>query len=477
MTSKISFVLNNESITEEINPAITVLDYLRGNKKLTGTKEGCREGDCGACTIIIGTLEKNKINYKTVNSCLMPVADLNGKHIVTIEGLNENGLNAVQENMVDEGGTQCGFCTPGFIMSITNYFLTHSEYSLNEAVDALDGNICRCTGYEGIKRSIHNVIETLEAKENNSSRDLKYLIDHKIIPQYFVSVPKLLKNLHKDFNESKNPKRKVKTNYLVSGGTDLYVQRWDELYSSKINFIQSLNASENIVRLRNRLIIKGATTIEEFKKSEIIYKHFPQLRESLKLFGSMPIRNRATIAGNIVNASPIADAANILLALNAVVIAVTKNKKRKIPLDEFYIGYKKTKLNPGEIIDAVEIEIPKKGFLFNYEKVSRRMYLDIASVNSSILIELKKDTIINARLSAGGVAPVPLLLSKTSSFLIGRRIDDETISEASKIAASEISPISDTRGSKKYKTLLLQKLIIAHFVKLFPELNNSGAQI
>lgn len=476
MISKINFVLNNESVTAEVNPAITVLDYLRSNKKLTGTKEGCREGDCGACTVIIGTLEKNKINYKTVNSCLMPVVDLNGKHIVTIEGLNENGLSAVQENMVDEGGTQCGFCTPGFIMSITNYFLTHSEYSLDEAVDALDGNICRCTGYEGIKRSVNNVVEILK-NENGSKRDLNLLIDHKIIPQYFLNVPKLLKNLQKDFIEKKTPKRKAKVNYLVSGGTDLYVQRWDELYGSEINFISSLNTSENISKSKNILIIKGTTTIEEFKESKVVQKYFPQLKDSLKLFGSLPIRNRATIAGNIVNASPIADAANILLALNAKVVLTNKNKKRRFPLDEFYVGYKKTKLNAGEIIGTVEIEIPKKGFLFNYEKVSRRTYLDIASVNSSMLVEMKKDTIKNVRLSAGGVAPIPFLLSNTSSFLIGKIINNETIDEACKIAALEISPIGDARGSKEYKTLLLQKLIVAHFIKLFPELNYTGARL
>lgn len=464
-----NFILNNENISDELNPAITVLDYLRNIKKLTGTKEGCREGDCGACTVIIGTLNKNKIQYKTINSCLMPIADVDGKHLVTIEGLNRKELNIIQENMVDEGGTQCGFCTPGFIISITNYFLTHSEYQLEDAVGSLDGNICRCTGYDGIKRSIKNIITILESKRKNGFPKIEFLIDAGIIPEYFLTIPNRLKNLNKEFILKNKRTSKEKYKYLVSGGTDLYVQKWQDLYESKVNFVSEKKELTAIKKVGKKIVIDSAITIEEFGNSKIIQKYFPQIKDSLKLFGSLPIRNRATIAGNVVNASPIADCTNILLSLNAEVVISGVKRRRNLLLKNFYLGYKKLDLKPDEIIESILIETPPKVFYFNFEKVSRRTYLDIASVNSSIYIEAKNDIIKKINLSAGGVAPIPMYLEKTCSYLINKEINPKIVREASRIALTEISPISDARGSAEYKSLLLRQLIFAHFVKLFPQ--------
>jgi xanthine dehydrogenase small subunit len=469
----VNFILNDELISTEINPAVTVLDFLRNNKKLTGTKEGCREGDCGACTVIIGSLHKNIIVYKTVNSCLMPVADLNGKHLVTIEGLNQNRLNIIQSNMVDEGGTQCGFCTPGFIISITNYFLTNSNYNLNEAIEALSGNICRCTGYEGIKRAVGNIISKLEQENRDGKSQVEFLIKIGILPEYFLSVPGMIKKINKIKSGSTNTKTKAGKKYLVSGGTDLYVQKWEELYNSDINFISAKEDLKEIKITGKKIIIGGAVTIEEFRNSKIIQKYFPELKEYLKLFGSLPIRNRATIAGNIANASPIADGTNILIAFNTSVV-LKGGKKRNIILKDFYLGYKKLDLKPGEYIEAIVIEAPPKKYYFNYEKVSRRIHLDIASVNSSVYIEEKKNIITKINLSAGGVAPIPLFLEKTCSFLTGKEIKIENVKKAAEIALTEISSISDARGSADYKSLLLRQLIFAHFLKLFPALNDEG---
>lgn len=472
MAMKLNFVLNSEIVSEEINPSLTVLDYLRNIKKLTGTKEGCREGDCGACTIIVGTMVKNKINYKTVNSCLMPVADLDGKHIVTIEGLNSGRSSIIQRNMVEEGGTQCGFCTPGFIMSITNYFLNNSNYSVDEAMDALDGNICRCTGYEGIKRSLKKTTEQLGGKDIKEKTKIKDLVNAGLLPDYFLSVHKKNKSL-KSKNYSERITKKNQRNLIkVAGGTDLYVQKWEQLYDSDINFISADEDNSHIIKIDNKIHISGSATIEQFRNSKLINKYYPSINNDLKLFGSLPIRNRATIAGNIVNASPIADMVNILLALNAAVVLSIENKKRKLPLKDFYTGYKQTVLKKGEIVKSVEIKIQPRNFLFNYEKVSRRTHLDIASVNSSIYLEISGDKILKTFISAGGVAPTPILLNKTNSFLSGSELSIGTLKEAAEIAQSEISPISDARGSDKYKSILLRQLIYAHFIKLFPDLIN-----
>jgi xanthine dehydrogenase small subunit len=470
MKKKITFICNDENISIEINPALTVLDYLRDNKRLTGTKEGCREGDCGACTVIVGRLNGKRIVYQTINSCLLPIADLNGKHLVSIEGLNLDGLNIIQEQMVDEGGTQCGFCTPGFIISMTNYFINHSEYDPEKAALALDGNICRCTGYLGIRRAIQNVIAYLNSIPRKNSNQTDFLMKAQILPEYFSSIPKRLKTLSKEIQYDKPTEKKIKPRYVVSGGTDLFVQKWESLLESNVRFISGNEALKEIRKEGNTIFIGGAVTISEFENSPLIRKHLPEVTKYLNLFGSQPIRNRATIAGNIVNASPIADMTNILLALSANLNLTTNKKKRSLPLNEFYLGYKTLNKKEKEIIENISIEIPSKEHYFNYERISRRTYLDIASVNTAALIKSDGKRIIDISISAGGVAPIPLYLKSTCNFFKGKEINSDLVDEAAHYALSEISPISDARGSAEYKSLLLKQLLKAHFIKLFPQL-------
>lgn len=472
MNQQINFILNEKTVSVEINPAQTVLDFLRNEIKLTGTKEGCREGDCGACTVLIGSLIKNKVIYKSVNSCLMPIADLKGKHLVTIEGLNKSGLSLIQEQMVDEGGTQCGFCTPGFIISITGYFLRNEKYNIKEALDVLDGNICRCTGYAGIKRAVSNVVEKLNHSVKNK-KGIEYLIFCNVIPEYFLEIPNKLKNINQQTVSTQKEKSKFKNVNIISGGTDLYVQKWEELLEVNADFIYEREDLNKIYKEKDSLFLGGNVSINEFQNSIFIKKYFPFIQNHINLFGSLPIRNRATIAGNIVNASPIADIANILIALNAKIILADRNKEKAIPIDKFYLDYKKTVMKKNELIRAVSINIPKRYFLFNYEKVSRRIHLDIASVNSSIGIIYKQDKIIEASISAGGVAPIPLKLKSASEYLLGRTVSIPVIKQTAEIALQEISPITDARGSAEYKSILLRQLIYAHFIKLFPKIINA----
>ncbi|MEW6196366.1 MAG: FAD binding domain-containing protein [Bacteroidota bacterium] len=469
MKNDISFILNDRIISDKLNPALTVLDYLRNDLHLTGTKEGCREGDCGACTVLIGTLHKNIVSYKPVNSCLMPVADLNGLHLVTIEGLNGDSLYLIQEQMVDEGGTQCGFCTPGFVVSITGYFLQNDKYDFEKAVEVLDGNICRCTGYAGIKRAFNNVVSRLNYDTKEKKNRIEFLVTSGILPGYFLDISKKLEKIRRDTVDGKQGKSRIKTGRIISGGTDLYVQQWENILESKPNFISGDEELKQIRKKGKNIIIGAAITIEEIQSSQLIQKFLPFLYRNLKLFGSLPIRNRATIAGNIVNASPIADMTNILIALNAEILVESRGKERLIPISNFYLGYKKTAMKKGELIKAVSITVPSRYFLFNYEKVSRRIHLDIASVNTSMGISYKHNKIIEANISAGGVAPVPLFLKSASNYLLGRTVQNNVVKQAAEIALQEISPITDARGSAKYKSLLLRQLIYAHFIKLFPD--------
>lgn len=462
----IKFILNDQLVEANVLPTTVLLDFIRKEKKLTGTKEGCREGDCGACTVLVGELFGNQVKYKSVNSCLMPIGDAHAKHVVTVEGINNKLLTPVQEGMVEEGGTQCGFCTPGFVVSMTGYFLNHEKFNLDEAVDSIGGNICRCTGYAGIKRAIEKANLTFSGNGNKAKSHVEKLVSKNFVPTYFSDIPKRLKII-----SSQTAKSKSKT--VISGGTDLYVQKWEELVRSEANLISADKKLHGITKTKNKIRIGSATTIEEIKNSVLLQKIFPSWNDSLDLFGSMPIRNRATIGGNIVNASPIADTVNILLALNASVHLRQGNKKREVALRKFYKGYKTLNKKANEIIESVSFDVPTKKFFFNFEKISKRTYLDIASVNSSIYLEVNKEKISTASISAGGVAPVPLCLERTCRYLKSKLISAETVQQAASIAQSEIAPISDARGTAEYKRLLLRQLIYAHFVKLFPQLTDS----
>jgi xanthine dehydrogenase small subunit len=457
----ISFICNNKEINTEIHPATTVLDFLRKTLFLTGTKEGCREGDCGACTVLVGQLSGNEIKYKTVNSCLLPIGSVIGKHVVSIEGLNVTGLSPVQLAMVEEGGTQCGFCTPGFIISLSAYFLNNKEYNPSDAVESLDGNICRCTGHTAIKRAAVRSVDFFNSRKGET------LVSAGLLPAYFTDIPGRLKALITKIKTNGDGQRV--NNYRIGGGTDLYVQKWEDLYKSNVNFIHSNEQGPKIKISGNECNVNASATVTDIMESGIMNKQFPDIKKYFILFGSLPIRNRATLGGNIVNASPIADMTSFFLALNSKLHLIgLNNVSREVQLRDFYLGYKTLDKKPEEIIQYVSFRLPSVNSFFSFEKVSRRKYLDIASVNTSMLIETDNEIITDIHISAGGVAPIPIYLAKTRNFLMNKNIDHNNIAEAARIALSEISPITDARGSVQYKKLLLRQLLFAHFLKLFP---------
>jgi len=457
----ISFILNNILIKENLNPTLPLLDFIRKEKHLKGTKEVCKEGDCGACTVLLGHLEDEQVIYKTITSCIYPIGNCSGKHVVTIEGINQQDLRVHQKAFADEHASQCGFCTPGFIMSLTSYLLNNKKYNLEKAINSLGGNICRCTGYHSIIRATQKVIKELN---NVRKADLvKFLIKQNVIPEYFLDIKALLKQLKKE-----ELAQNKKSNIFIGGGSDLFVQKADELLDDNVSFLsqQELNY---IVENKNQIEIGGGTTFEEIKQSDLLTKIIPSIKDDIDLIASLPIRNSATLGGNLSNASPIGDFTIILLALNSILTLSNGNKERKLLLSDFYLDYKKLNKNKNEFIKSISFTIPQNPYYFSFEKVSKRTYLDIASVNSAILIEADRNKIKNLFVSAGGIAPIPKLLEKTNNFLIGKEITLENIDEALRIVQNEISPISDVRGSSGYKKLLLNQLIKAHFLKLFPK--------
>ncbi len=455
----IEFILNNKTIKTEKPSGSLLLDFVRYDKSLTGTKIGCREGDCGACTVLIGDLKNGQMDYKQVVSCLTPIGNVQGKHVVTIEGLNMADLTPVQQFMVDENGSQCGFCTVGFVVSLTGYCLANSEPSYQDAIASIDGNICRCTGYKPIERAAKHITESLSDKSEKETLD--WLITQKFIPSYFKDISTQLNKLIPVIKTEQNGK-------LVGGGTDLYVQKMDQLIDHDVSLITEFPGIR-FTKVKNGICSLGAgNTATDMLESDEMQSMFPNLTDHIKLVASSPIRNIATLGGNIVNASPIGDFTAFFLALNANITLTENGRDRTIRLKNFYKGYKDLDKSAGEIISVISFEIPNENCHFNFEKVSKRIHLDIASVNTAIQISVADNEINETHLSAGGVGPIPMYLSDTSAFLNGKELSPQNIKSANDVLQREISPISDVRGSADYKRLLLRQLFYAHFIKLFP---------
>ena len=458
----ITFILNNKVIKTPLNSGMTLLDFVRYEQRLTGTKIGCREGDCGACTVLVGTLNTdNTIDYKSITSCISPLGNAHGKHIVTIEGTNlDKTLTVAQQAMKSNYATQCGFCTPGFVVSFIGFSLSENEKNYQNALDAISGNICRCTGYKSIEKAACEISKKLKFTQKDNQ--IEWLIENNFIPDYFKDIPQRLQNLKLKTFDSNDGR-------IVSGGSDLYVQQADKLIPDNVNLIHE-STNLNGIEIKDNICIIGAgNTVSDMWNHSELNSYFPKLKQHLKLVSSEQIRNMASLGGNLVNASPIGDMTVFFLALNSNISIIDKNEnERIIPLKNFYKSYKTYDLKEGELIKNISFKLPIKNSYFNFEKVSKRTHLDIASVNTAIHIFTDNKKILEAHISIGGVAAIPKYLHETSAFLIGKKLNTQLIIDANKVLQKEISPISDVRGSSDYKRLLARQLFFAHFIELFP---------
>ena len=456
------FVLNRGLVVADVPGGTPTVDYLRRHAHLSGTKVGCREGDCGACLVLLGELAEEDLRYHPVTSCLLPVAALEGRHLVTVEGLNGDGLNLVQQAIVDEGAVQCGFCTPGIVVALTGFLLSSPELVAGDAIAAVEGNICRCTGYVSIRRVVDRLVEALATRLDPHEERLPALIREGFLPAYFGRIRDQLQAVHS------TPAAPVRSQpqVVVAGGTDLYVQRPLAMAEAEL-FLLARAGLSGIWDDQEHLYVGATTTVEELRCSAQVRQQIPGLERFTRLVSSQPIRHLATVGGNLVNASPIGDLTIMLLALDAEVGLGLDDVTRVVPLRAFFLGYKELDLQPPELVRWVRFRRHEAGHRFNFEKVSKRAHLDIASVNSAVSLVEEGGILTNVNLAAGGVAPVPLYLAAASRYLVGREPSAANVRQAATVAATEIAPISDVRGSAEYKRLLLRQLIYAHFDVLF----------
>jgi len=453
----ISFILNQQTIQTDAPPGMALLDFIRKNQQLKGSKLVCKEGECGACSVLVGELRKDRIFYQSMTSCITPLVNAQGKHIVTIEGLNMEQLSPVQQAMVDQYGTQCGFCTPGFVVSLSGYLIANVRISREGIIASIDGNICRCTGYKSIERAADVILERVNREVPELS--ISNLVAKDFIPSYFNAIPSRLSKLEK-------PAYKKNGQVKLGGGTDLYVQRPYKMYENAVLPLYD-QASLNGIDISGGICTFGAAlTMGDLGRSAIFKKALPDADYIFKLLSSTQIRNMATIGGNLVNASPIGDFTILLLALDSTLVVEKNGVKRNLPLRDFYLDYKKTDLREGEIVEQIKFKIPTETMSVHFEKVSQRKYFDIASVNFAATLDISDQVIQSAHLAVGGVGPIPMYLHKTSDFLKGKKLTNDLLQKCLPVLNKEITPISDARGSATYKRLLARQLFIAQFLKI-----------
>ena len=468
ISNTVKFLLNDKIL--EINspdPNQTILNYIRTELKKTGTKEGCAEGGCGACTIVVGELVNGQIKYSAINSCISFVPTLNGKQLLIVEDLvSKNGnLHPVQDAMVKFHGSQCGFCTPGFVMSLFSMFKNNKSYNSELIKDSISGNLCRCTGYRPIIDAAKSLNKTNKNDEFSKSKSKIVKLLKKINSKNIY-----IKNEDKTFfspktiKDLKNIIKKNSNFNFLAGGTDLSLKVTKE--RKEISCIINLKEIKELDFIRinkNYIEVGAATSLIKFENQ--IKKYYPDFYSVLKRYGSIQIRNVGTIGGNIGTASPIGDTLPILLSLNAEILIESPNKKKVLPINNFFIGYRKTKLKKNEFIRSIKIPLFKKN-IFKAFKISKRFDDDISSICGSFNFEIKNSKINQAYIAFGGMAAVPKRAKACEAMLRNKPLTIDTFVRAKDYLEKDLNPIGDMRASKEYRLEVAKNLLIKCFLEM-----------
>lgn len=456
----------NDSLVElsDCGPADTLLDYLRLDKHLRGTKEGCAEGDCGACTVLVGRLAGDELVYESVNACIRFVASLDGCHVVTVEHLSASGtLNVIQQAMVDLHGSQCGFCTPGIVMSLYQLWMTNPSPDDDAIERALQGNLCRCTGYAPIARAAKEAAKwggqaadpLVEQREETIAR-LRELQDGMRVE---ISNAKGLLVLPADVDDLAAALLAYPGATIVAGATDvgLWVTKFMRDISPTI-FIGHLGQMKSVVVGEDSVTIGAGVSYTEFWPQ--IMAHFPQLAGFWNRIGGEQVRNMGTIGGNIANGSPIGDTPPALIALGGAITLRKGSERRFVALEDYFIAYGKQDRQPGEFVESVTIPFPDAGDLFAVHKISKRRDEDISALCGAFRVKLDEAGVVTeARIAFGGMAATPKRAKAVEAALVGKDWSEATVLAALPAFAEDYQPISDMRASAEYRLLTAQNLL------------------
>ncbi|MDR3482470.1 MAG: xanthine dehydrogenase small subunit [Burkholderiaceae bacterium] len=448
-------------------PTRTVLQYVREDLHRTGTKEGCAEGDCGACTVVIGELHDGQLQLRSVNACIQLLPTLDGKALFTIEDLKQadGALHPVQQALVECHGSQCGFCTPGFAMSLWGLYLDlylrqegKAAVPERREIDAaLSGNLCRCTGYRPIIDAAQRMMELPPVRlDRRALTDILQGLQHEQALAYAVDgqtfhAPRTLAQLLE-------LRRAHPRACILAGSTDvgLWVTKQmrdlgDILYLGQVAELKTICEADRM------LAIGAGVTLNDAYRA--LCQHYPQLSTLWQRFASLPIRNSGTLGGNVANGSPIGDSMPWLIALGAEIVLHGSAGQRRLPLENFYLGYQKKDMQPDEIVEAVRVPLPQPKVQFRTYKLAKRFDQDISAVCAAFAFTLDGEVVRDARIAYGGMAATPRRASKTEAFVNGKTWDEATLTQAMQLLAQDYAPLTDMRASDQYRMKAAQNLL------------------
>ncbi len=457
----------------DADPNRTVLQWLREDRGLTGTKEGCAEGDCGACAVVVAELSADGagLTWRAINSCIQLLPTLDGKQLVTVEGLGDpqGRLHPVQQAMIDHHGSQCGFCTPGFVMALFELYQTGAEPSRRDIDNALAGNLCRCTGY----RPIIAAAEHMHDYEDESGINERAPTVADRLRTLALQAPLAYRAAGKRFfaphdaGELSALLEQHPGARILAGGTDvgLWVTK-DYRELDTVIYVGRVGELQQIRRTPTHLEIGAAVTFTAALGP--LLEVYPELEELLLRFAGPPIRNAATLGGNVANGSPIGDSMPVLIALGTEVVLRSGQSQRSMPMEQFYLGYRKTDLRPGEFLAELRIPLPVPGQHVRTYKISKRFDQDISAVCAAFSVWLDDGMVVRARVAFGGVAATPARALHCEDALTGKAWTEATVSAAMASLDRDFSPLTDLRASEGYRRRVSRNLLLRFFHDVAP---------